>query len=1147
MVLKGGNMNTRCVSLTMLVAALILVCSAPVGAQARLVPLVTDQIPLPLSNALGVPGFEVVNQRGDYAFVGGPNDSAIFLRRAGASPPVRVFQMGEEVPGFPGSRADLIYPLMLNYSGLLAFRVEFALITGEIQSVILTYDGLLHKIASGVDEAPGAGGARFERNLALIGLNDFGDVALTSTLVPFGSNLPAQTTLYIVPGGGGGPVRVVGPGDPAPITGGGTIGPVGGRSLNNRGEVLFRANINSGDTGLFVASIAGGVRKVVAFPDLDPRDGTPFITSGNELLNNLGQVAFFANSAIWVNSPSGVTSLAVASGDDVPAPLYGKLGYPPTSSLSPPAAFNDAGEIAFTSPVYQSPNTGAGLFRFRPGAPLEIVAYNRQVAPSAGGLEFANQTAISINSSGAISFRAGLRVPGGTTIISYGIYQQAGSDPPTLLILDGQPAPVAGGGTYRLADSTSTRTLDSGAVFFWAYVLGGTAVYGDFLASVDMTKVLMSTADPVPEGSNVSFRTFGTVAAGDYVGFTTFRNGGGCSLGVHNIATRATSIVATDGDKLQAGMGGSRYLLTNCSNAYVNSSGSVAFRVNIYGGSQGYRSAILMSTPSGELKKIAATGDTIPATGKTISALGLPGWRPSPLNDAGQVVFSVTDTGFTSTTGLFIGPPNADPVKVAVVGDSAGGKTIAGFGSLSSISMNQVGQVSFLATTEAGNAQSLALFVWTPPAALVKVVAVGDPGPNGTTFSGLGFADLNNHGDVVFAATLSGGAKGGVFVASTTTLPTALALDGYPAPAGGNYFIAAARPDVAINDQGDVVFRAELNGGSSDSGYFMRRGSSGALQAVILQGQSAPGTDSVFATITSSLNNVIGEGIQLGQTGDLAFLGRYVAGDISSVGIWHFKTDDSLEPIVVRGKAVPELGGGAAVITTNGGSWNSGGRYPFRANISGGTFSEGIILYVIMPPIANAGPDQMLECGSHAGATFTLDGSRSSDPYGNSLNYDWYDGSGIFVGSGARFTLTRPCGSYTFTLTVTNPLGATATTHVMIRDTVAPALDVTVTPDILWPANNKLVQITASIQINDACDPRPRVALVSITANEPLGPDDIQGAALGTDCRTFQLRATRAGNGTGRTYTITYRATDAAGNSILKTAQVVVPRNQGKR
>jgi hypothetical protein len=1139
-------MHSRSLCLAALVGALFLVCPAPAPGQSQLVPLVTDQSVLPLSNNFRPPaGYEVVNQNGDFAFVGGPADSAVFLRLAGAAAPVRVFQMREKVPGFPGSRADLIYPLMINNSGRLAFRLDFGLSTGEVQSVILTYDGSLHKIASGVDQAPGGDGARFERGLSLAGFNDRGDVALTSSLVPFLSGLPAQTTVYIAPGGAA-PVRLVGVGDPAPGTGG-KFSSVGAGSLNNQGELLFRGGISTGGSGLFVASIEGGVRKIVWDGDPDPRNGTPLISSGGGLLNNSGQVAFYANLAIWINTPGEGTSLAVASGDTVPGPVGGTFGEPPASYLNGPAAFNDAGEIAFTSAVRGSSMTGNGLFRFRPGGSLEIVAYNRLPAPGAAGLEFGSQGSISMNSGGTISFRAGLRVPGTSTIISYGIYQQAGSDSLTSVALDGQAVPVIGG-VYRLANSPTTRTLnESGAVFFWAESLGGTAYYGDFLVSGSRTQILMSTADPLPEGSTVSFRTFGAVAAGDYVGFCAFRNGGGCSVGIHKISTGEDLIVATDGDELPSGLGGGR-ILPSCGSPYVNSNGSVVFRAAVYGGSQGYGGVILMRMPEGELKKIAATGDIDPATFKAFSGVNLPGWRPSPLKDDGRVVFRATDAGSTSTTGIFIGAPDADPVKVAVIGDSAGGKTIAGFGSSSSTIMNQAGQVAFLATTEAGNSQSLALFVWTPPAYLVKVIAVEDPGPDGTTFSGLGLADLNNNGGLVFAATLSGGARGGIFTASSTTPPTALALDGQPAPAGGNFSIAAARADLAINDQGDVVFRAELTGGDSDSGYFMRRGSSGPLQPVMLQGMPAPGTGGVFGTVPYGINGVLGEGIQLAQTGDVALNSRYAIGNATSVSYWHFKTDDSLELIAARGRATPEFGDGAAVLSQPGGGWNSGGRYPFCASISGGTFIEGIILSV-PPPVAVAGPDQTLECCSHDGASFTLDGSSSSDPNGDPLKFVWKDGEGNIVGNSALLTLTRPCGSYTFTLTVTNLPGvsATASTHVVIQDTAAPALKVTVTPANLWPPDNKLVQVTASIDVSDVCDSSPRVTLVSITSNETLAPDDIKGATLGTDCRTFQLRATRAGNGPGRTYTITYSATDAAGNSISKTAQVVVLHGVGKR
>jgi hypothetical protein len=115
---------------------------------------------------------------------------------------------------------------------------------------------------------------------------------------------------------------------------------------------------------------------------------------------------------------------------------------------------------------------------------------------------------------------------------------------------------------------------------------------------------------------------------------------------------------------------------------------------------------------------------------------------------------------------------------------------------------------------------------------------------------------------------------------------------------------------------------------------------------------------------------------------------------------------------------------------------------------------------------------------------------------------------------------------------------------VSVVDTTAPTLSVAMSPDSLWPPNNKLVQITASIQVSDISN-STTVELVSITCNEELAADDIQGATFNTDDRSFQLKATRAGGGNGRIYTITYRATDVSGNSTTKTATVVVPHDQG--
>lgn len=115
-------------------------------------------------------------------------------------------------------------------------------------------------------------------------------------------------------------------------------------------------------------------------------------------------------------------------------------------------------------------------------------------------------------------------------------------------------------------------------------------------------------------------------------------------------------------------------------------------------------------------------------------------------------------------------------------------------------------------------------------------------------------------------------------------------------------------------------------------------------------------------------------------------------------------------------------------------------------------------------------------------------------------------------------------------------------------DTTPPSLTVSISPDTLWPPNDKLVPVTATITVNDDYDPQPEIQLVSIMANEALDISDAKDALPGTDDRQFQLKAKRAGtNLSGRIYTITYSATDGTGNKANASATVTVPHDQGKK
>jgi hyaluronate lyase len=111
-------------------------------------------------------------------------------------------------------------------------------------------------------------------------------------------------------------------------------------------------------------------------------------------------------------------------------------------------------------------------------------------------------------------------------------------------------------------------------------------------------------------------------------------------------------------------------------------------------------------------------------------------------------------------------------------------------------------------------------------------------------------------------------------------------------------------------------------------------------------------------------------------------------------------------------------------------------------------------------------------------------------------------------------------------------------------DKSAPELKVLTDSSLLWPANHKLVDIRVDVKANDSLSGVGSVALDRILHNEADDPSaDVEGAEPGTDDRSFKIRAERRGSGTGRVYTITYTATDLAGNRASASAIVTVPHD----
>lgn len=113
-------------------------------------------------------------------------------------------------------------------------------------------------------------------------------------------------------------------------------------------------------------------------------------------------------------------------------------------------------------------------------------------------------------------------------------------------------------------------------------------------------------------------------------------------------------------------------------------------------------------------------------------------------------------------------------------------------------------------------------------------------------------------------------------------------------------------------------------------------------------------------------------------------------------------------------------------------------------------------------------------------------------------------------------------------------------------DEIAPELELSLTPNSLWPPNHRYVTVEATAEAHDDFDPTPAVTLVSVTSNEPDnaaggGDGNTTGDIVILDQDSFRLRAERDETGSGRVYTVTYRAADACDNTTTESATVTVP------
>lgn len=95
-------------------------------------------------------------------------------------------------------------------------------------------------------------------------------------------------------------------------------------------------------------------------------------------------------------------------------------------------------------------------------------------------------------------------------------------------------------------------------------------------------------------------------------------------------------------------------------------------------------------------------------------------------------------------------------------------------------------------------------------------------------------------------------------------------------------------------------------------------------------------------------------------------------------------------------------------------------------------------------------------------------------------------------------------------------------------------------PEVLWPADGRLHEVRIFFQVCAICEPVRTVQLVQVRVDGGAGSADVEGADLGTDDRTFFVRAAPPG-GPPRVYTVVYRITDSLGREREVRAEILAP------
>lgn len=211
------------------------------------------------------------------------------------------------------------------------------------------------------------------------------------------------------------------------------------------------------------------------------------------------------------------------------------------------------------------------------------------------------------------------------------------------------------------------------------------------------------------------------------------------------------------------------------------------------------------------------------------------------------------------------------------------------------------------------------------------------------------------------------------------------------------------------------------------------------------------------------------------------------------------------------------------------------------------------------PTVTCPAPPAPIECAGSAGTTVEIT-VNVADPNGDEVELVWwidgvaYETNKVAASStptAVSFQGLFGLGTHKVMVKASDGVAepVSCTTAVTIVDTTPPEVQrVLALPNVLWPANHKLVPVRLQVKATDLCG-SVTSKIVSVTSNEPVndkGDGNTSPDWQITGDLKLKLRAERSGKGSGRIYAMTVETADESGNKSTNTVTVTVPHDKGK-